>query len=398
MRMKTLRNIILAASAGLVVLGCSKGAFGFGYSSDKGGAYESLSGGGGGNLGGGGEAGVITAAEWNDLANWQFWGNVMTGKYSSMNTYWGLNTAKRIAVKLVDSDGEPIKRMSVKLLQGDNVLWEAVTDNKGTANLWLAVTDVQNPVSADQCTVSVNGQVQQGAPKVWKWDSEEPVVNTYTVDQGTPGDIVDIAFIVDATGSMADEIGFLKADLQDILTRASLFDTSKEIFTGTVFYRDTAGDEYLTRTSAFTSDISSIMNFIKVQNAEGGGDTPEAVHTALEVALSQLQWHSSTYSSLAFLILDAPAHKDHQGVVESLQKSIKAFSAKGIKIIPVFCSSGSKDCEFMARQFAILTNGTYVFLTDDSGVGGDHIEATVGDYQIEHLNKLIVRLITDNIS
>ena len=129
----------------------------------------------------------------------------------------------------------------------------------------------------------------------------------------------------------------------------------------------------------------------------GGGDTPEAVHTALEVGLTQLQWHNSAYSKLAFIILDAPAHKDHQGVIESLQNSVRQYAAKGIKIIPVFCSSHEKDCEFMCRQFAILTNGTYVFLTNDSGVGGEHIEASVGEYQVESLQGLIVRLITKYI-
>jgi hypothetical protein len=98
------------------------------------------------------------------------------------------------------------------------------------------------------------------------------------------------------------------------------------------------------------------------------------------------------------MILDAPAHKDIQGVVESMQKSIEQFSAKGIKIIPVFCSSYSKDCEFMCRQFAVLTGGTYVFLTDDSGVGNGHVVASVGDYQVEKLNELIIRLIDKYIS
>ena len=101
---------------------------------------------------------------------------------------------------------------------------------------------------------------------------------------------------------------------------------------------------------------------------------------------------------IAFLILDAPAHQDHQGVVESLQASIESYAKYGIKIIPVFCSSPTKECEFMCRFFSTLTGGTYVFLTDDSGVGGDHIEASVGQYQVEALNDLLVRLIAKYIS
>ena len=84
-------------------------------------------------------------------------------------------------------------------------------------------------------------------------------------------------------------------------------------------------------------------------------------------------------------------------MVESLHKSITAFAGQGIKIIPVAASGVDKSCEFMLRFFAITTGGTYVFLTDDSGVGNSHIVATVGEYQVELLNDLIVRLISKYI-
>ncbi len=45
------------------------------------------------------------------------------------------------------------------------------------------------------------------------------------------------------------------------------------------------------------------------------------------------------------------------------------------------------------RLMAMTTNGTYVFITNDSGVGNDHLQASVGEYQVELLNKLMVRLI-----
>ena len=362
---------------------------------DYGGDYD---GDGAGGQGGGAEAGVVTAAEWNDLLNWDFWGKLMTGDYSKMNTYWGLNTSKRVAVKTVDTEGNPVKCLPVKLVKGSDIQWETITDNKGEANLWLAVTNIQDPVSVADCRVVIDGAEQPEAPSLWAWDATDPVVNEYTVASNASfSNTVDVAFIVDATGSMGDEIAFLKSDLQSILTKVGEMETDRTIFTGTVFYRDADGDEYLTKFSPFTTDISSTMDFIGKQYADGGGDTPEAVHSALEAALTDLQWHKSAYAKMAFLILDAPAHQDHPGVIESLQKSIRSFAEKGIKIIPVFCSSYEKDCEFMSRQFAILTGGTYVFLTNDSGVGGEHIEATVGDHQIEHLNTLLVRLITKYI-
>lgn len=358
----------------------------------------------------GGQPGVITAGEWNDLANWPFWAEIMSGQdYSKFNYYWGLNTKNRISCKVVDAAGQPVvgAKLELKSARGE-IIWTSRSDNKGLANLWAGVFDkdpdeeqYQQPRTKAETasySVTVNGVPQSGEPKITDWAATTVDDNVYTLSSTpTVGNQVDIAFIVDATGSMGDEIAFLKEDLMDILDKVGKKQTSRSIFTGTVFYRD-VDDDYLTCYSEFTTDISSTVSFVKGQDAAGGGDWPEAVHTALEVTLTELQWHDNAYSKLAFMILDAPAHKGHQGVVESLQKSISQFSAKGIKIIPVFCSSYSKDCEFMCRQFAILTGGTYVFLTDDSQVGATHVIPTVGDYQVERLNDLIERLIDQYIS
>lgn len=403
--MKTVTRISLAVF-GIIAMACSRPESGAFADASKEAAYDVSDGmaapggdyGPGEGQGGGAEAGVVTAAEWNDLLNWDFWGKLMTGDYSKMNGYWGFNTSKRIAVKLVSEGDAPVVGVPVKLVKGEECLWETISDNKGEANLWLAVNNVQDPVSVADCRVVIDGAEQPDAPSLWAWDATEPVINEYAVaSSASLGNTVDIAFIVDATGSMGDEIAFLKSDLKSILEKVGAMETDRTIFTGTVFYRDSDGDEYLTKFSPFTTNISSTMGFIGEQYADGGGDTPEAVHSALEAALSDLQWHKSAYSKMAFLILDAPAHRDHPGVIESLQKSVRQFASMGVKLIPVFCSSYEKECEFMCRQFAILTGGTYVFLTNDSGVGGDHIQASVGDYQVEHLNTLMVRLITKYI-
>jgi len=158
-----------------------------------------------------------------------------------------------------------------------------------------------------------------------------------------------------------------------------------------VFYRD-AGDDYLTRISTFSSNYNATTNFVKNQEAGGGGDFPEAVHSALEEALNGLQWASNARTRILFLVLDAPPHHE-EGVISSLQQSIIKAQEKGIKIIPIVASGIDKETEFLMRYFAVSTNGTYVFITDDSGIGNDHLEATVGPFQVEFLNDLMVRLV-----
>ena len=389
--------LFLIAVAG--VFSCSKADFGGAFSFPDG-SYSKTESGWGGGQGGyhGGQAGVLTAGEWNDLDHWDFWSGLMvSNNYKGMSDYWGFYTSRRVAVRVADADGKRLPGVRVTLEQGQNTIWSVLTDNLGEASLWIDPFHAQ--ASAEDLALVVDGVRQAGAPKVTTWDVQqtEADVNFYQISAAKePAKKADIAFIVDATGSMGDEIAFLKKDLMNILDRVKGGQGDIELRTGTVFYRD-EGDDYVTKYSQFTGDYRETIQYIAMQDARGGGDHPEAVHTALGAALQNLDWNASARSRIAFLILDAPAHQDRQGVVESLQASIESYAKYGIKIIPVFCSSPTKECEFMCRYFATLTGGTYVFLTDDSGVGGDHIEASVGQYQVEALNDLLVRLIAKYI-
>jgi hypothetical protein len=346
----------------------------------------------------GGKAGVLTAGEWNDLDHWGFWSGLMASQdYGGMSAYWRMYTPRRVAVRVADAAGKRLPALRITLEQDQKVLWSTLTDNQGEADLWIDPFHAQ--AGTDNLVLTIDGKPQASAPKLSPWNvqQEEAEVNFYIVDKAkAPEKRADIAFIVDATGSMGDEIDFLKKDLVNILDRAKGGLSGVELRTGAVFYRDEQ-DEYVTKFSPFTDDYRKTIQYISMQHADGGGDLPEAVHTALEAGLQNLAWNTSARARIAFLVLDAPAHQDHQGVVESLQASIREYAKQGVKLIPVFCSSPSKECEFMCRFFAVLTGGTYVFLTDDSGVGGDHLEPSVGDFQVEPLNDLLVRLIAKYI-
>ena len=93
-----------------------------------------------------------------------------------------------------------------------------------------------------------------------------------------------------------------------------------------------------------------------------------------------------------FMILDAPPHHDPQKL-KSIQRAVRAASEKGIALIPVVASGINKETEFLMRFMAMRTNGTYVFLTDHSGIGNPHLKPTVGQYNVEYLNTLMLRLI-----
>jgi hypothetical protein len=161
---------------------------------------------------------------------------------------------------------------------------------------------------------------------------------------------------------------------------------------GSVFYRD-EGDEYLVKSSALNHDIAKTVDYIRKQSAGGGGDYPEAVHTALEETLRQ-PWSREAVARICFLVLDASPHQRPE-VLESLQKSIREAAKRGIRIVPVSASGIQKDTEFLMKFFGLATNGSYTFLTDHSGIGGKHLEPTTDEYKVELLNDLLVRLITE---
>lgn len=343
-------------------------------------------------------AGVVTAGEWNDLENWGFWNALMSGqnekKFYEYLNYWSLYPSDRFAVTVVDDAGNPVCGAKIELFvnDADKPEWTAISDNKGSAELWYNFHSSVDIEEEKTFTATVNG-VKWNEPLRPTYNSADQVnMNTLVAKSVTTRKSADIAFIVDATGSMFDEIDFLKDDLLNIIQRASS-SSSTALRTGALFYRD-EGDDYVTRAQDFNKDPEKTLKFIKKQQANGGGDYPEAVHTALEKALQELSWEEGNYARLAFLLLDAPPHHE-QDVITSLQRSIKEYAANGIKIIPIAASGVDKNTEFVLRLMAIFTDGTYTFITNHSGVGNDHIEPTIGEYQVEQLNDLIVRLIKE---
>lgn len=333
------------------------------------------------------QSGLVTAGEWNDLNNWSFWTNLLTREeFSEISNYWEFYTNNRVSVKLFNNS-VPVIDAKVELFRNGILIWTSKTDNFGKAELWIGLNQLGSSIDMSEYSLSINGQTSNTALKLYENGVNEISVNFTSQSSNR----VELAFIVDATSSMADELEFLKDDLENVIQRVKSDKGELEIYTSSIFYRD-IGDEYVTRKSDFSNNLDNTINFIKNQFAEGGGDYPEAVHTALSLGVKELQWSGTAKTRIVFLLLDAPPHYESQ-IVDDLHSSIKIASEKGIKIIPIVASGIDKQTEFLMRFFSISTNGTYVFITNDSGIGNNHLEASVGEYQVEFLNNLMVRLI-----
>ena len=332
------------------------------------------------------QGGLVTAGEWNDLNNWDFYQKtLMKEPFKGFPDDWQMYTNHRIAVALT-AKNKPAANATVTLFRNDTPIWTAKTDNLGRAELWVGAFQKEKELNPTLLRLKVNEQWVSTAT------ISETQVNRIALDETLPSPTnqVQIAFMVDATGSMGDELEFLKMDLKKVINEVQKTNTQLKISTATVFYRD-EGDEYVVKHSPFTEDINQTTEFISQQRADGGGDFPEAVDKAL-VQLNQLQWQPEARTRIAFLVLDAPPH-NKPAVISSIQYSVKTAAASGIKLIPVVASGIDKTTEFLMRFIAMYTNGTYVFITDHSGIGNKHLEPSVGEYQVEKLSDLMVRLI-----
>ena len=127
------------------------------------------------------------------------------------------------------------------------------------------------------------------------------------------------------------------------------------------------------------------------QYATGGGDYPEAVDEALDLAVSK-QWSTGATTKIIFQVLDAPAHSGDK-YAEKLVSATKTAAEKGIRLCPIICSGAELEVEYTMREAAIYTGGTFVFVTDDSGIGNSHHDPDLPNATVELLNSLMVRLV-----
>ena len=331
---------------------------------------------------------ILTAGELSDFKKWKLWEGYTKTEFKQWSEHWKIATKNRYCVQVQSQDRKGLAGEKVFLidLYTRDTVWRAITDNTGKAELWAGFSDT----NIDQGRFAIlSGNQTNRYPTTF----ENGINRILLKKDCTHSNIANIAFVVDATGSMGDEISYLQEELKDIISKASINNKGIDLHLGSVFYRD-RNDEYLTRSLDFQQDHSSLTSFIKNQSADGGGDYPEALEEALATALDSLHWNNNARSKIIFLILDAPPHDDAK---EKMKELIIKSAMMGVRIVPVVCSGVDKSTEYLMRSIALATNGSYVFLTDDSGVGGKHIKPTTDHFKVELLNDLLQRLISEMV-
>lgn len=325
------------------------------------------------------KAGILTGSVVFDNENYEFWNKLISnnqngkGLFEEYENKYSFNTKNRVRIQVKNAPN-----VSVEMTDGS---FATFTDANGYAYLYPEKIE-------DKYEVYITyNDVNKDKKKIKATIRNDDVISL--TDKTYKNDVIELMFVIDTTGSMGDEINYLKVEIDDVISEIQEKNPNTVIKLALLFYRD-KGDEYVTRYFDFTQDIQKQKNNLSNQNANGGGDFEEAVYKALGEAVDK-QWSSSSETRVLVHVADAPSHDNE---VKEWNKNVLKLTKKGIKVISVASSGIDKKTEYFFRSQSMITGGCFVYLTDDSGVGGTHIEATTEVKPVvEYLNKLLIRLI-----
>ena len=195
-------------------------------------------------------------------------------------------------------------------------------------------------------------------------------------------DQVDLAFVVDTTGSMGPFL--VAAQAQMIAMVEQLTSAAKvSMRLGLVQYRDhPPQDKMLYRAVPFTDDLANAQKSIASLRADGGGDGPEAVLDGVLAACTELKWRDHA-RRLAVLVGDAPPHgvgatgdyfPDGCPCGETIESVSAAAEENRVTVYALGLTP------FVADPFTKLARYT----------GGDFFSSVQGDRAIETIKRLIV--------
>ena len=303
---------------------------------------------------------------------------------------------ERYLLEVRDTAGHGVADAEVAIRAANGAAMWARTDTAGHA--WLH-PDAFDPAHSNTYEVTARKNGQQASGRLLRGQRSAVDVQL-GLQPARQRARLDLVFLVDATGSMGDEIDKLRASMETIVQKISQAPSRPDLCLGLVAYRDRV-DDFLIKAHDLSNDVPGFQRVLNGLRANGGGDYPEAMNEALADAVQNISWRGEGATRLVVLVADAPPHLDYGGT--QYDESMMAALGKGIKIFSVGASGLDKQGEYIQRQIAQYTGGRFVFLTyadasrPESGPGRETVH-DVRNYSVDTLDKLIVRLVTQELA
>jgi len=325
-------------------------------------------------------------AEWDDYL-----------LYRQQFIQWGipvhdLDVSERHVITIRDQNGLPVLGASVRIHrpQGGTVA-ELQTTSSGQVLFFPAVYGLEE---TETFVIEVEKDGQSTSQEADRTSRAHFVM--LTADGEQQAIRIDVHFLIDATGSMSDEILQLKENMIRIAESIQDLNPDMDVRYGMTVYRD-RGDAFVSRTLEFTPDVSQFVDELSAVMASGGGDYPESLNEGLHDALHLPEWRSGDCIRLIFLIADAPPHLDYGNDYDYAEEVLYA-AEMGIKIFPLASSGLDDQGEYIFRQLAQISGGKFLFLTYGAGgAPGDDTTHHVEDYSVLSLDQLVLRMIEEEL-
>jgi len=141
--------------------------------------------------------------------------------------------------------------------------------------------------------------------KVKAFEKDTEKVNDEVLGAVKGSKLVDICFIMDATGSMGSWIDQTKQNLLEIINSAKKACPDVQFYLSIIAYRDFDEGSDSIQVMPFTSDFVKTTEFLSTIVARGGDDACEDINGGFQQVL-KLDWKSPTKILIHFA--DAPCH------------------------------------------------------------------------------------------
>jgi hypothetical protein len=303
-----------------------------------------------------------------------------------------IDVTERHIIHVTNEQGLPVLGAKITISsQQDQWLTELMTYSDGGALFFPQAYDTQDQlfnVEVEKDGVETSFSLDRDVREHW-----------VTLDARSTSKPVklDVHFLIDATGSMSDEIYQLRNNMITISERIHELSSNPDVRFAMTTYRD-RGDIYISKTFDFTPDIDLFTQELSQVYADGGGDNPESLNEGLHDAIHLPEWRIEDTISLIFLIADAPPHLDYPDDYDYAEEVLIA-AQRGIKIFPLASSGLNDQGEYIFRQLAQITSAKFLFLTYGAdGKPGSETPHHVEDYSVLSLDQLVVRLVEEELA
>jgi Mg-chelatase subunit ChlD len=294
----------------------------------------------------------VKAGEWDDNANYREFFRFLDSESNIAFHHTDIRDRAFLVVR--DADGKGVPNCRVTVSDARQHIAILTTTSSGRAILFPHAEGlVGNELTAT--TVCQGASARAGVPLGGDGVVDLRLPQKRTLPQTRT---VDVAFILDTTGSMGEEISAVKSTIAKVTE--GLSGANVRVRIGMVEFKD-RGDTFVTHIHPMTTDLRTFSLQVAQVSASGGGDTPESVNEGVHVGVHGLDWGKDSIARLAFLIGDAPPHLDYTNDFD-YAREMKDAAHDGIQLYTIAASGMDDIGQVIWRQMAQYTGASNMFV------------------------------------